>query len=90
VCCDAYDDEAAAQHAAGRWPNLLHFHAPARTLRLLNVDRVPSRMIVRGDGTIAKFWDGSHGNVLKGAHGASLRNGSHDFIGQLVQYMPDE
>ena len=49
---------------------------------------VPSRMLIDcRDGTIKKWWDGTHGRVLKGAHGLSRTNGSHNFIGELMNFL---
>ncbi len=71
-----------------RWPSVRHLWMPARSIHALRVQIVPSRMLIDcRDGTIKKWWDGTHGRVLKGAHGLSRTNGSHNFIGELMNFL---
>ena len=89
VAASADEDRArAAARSAGRWPHLELVHCPPDTLHSLGVSIVPSRLVVDcSTGRIVKWWDGTHGNVLKGAHGKSRANGSHDFLGTLANLL---
>ena len=78
------DDGAGAAAAAGRWPGLAHFSLDGRGIRAFAVDRVPSRLVLDAAGGVRRRWDGSHGRVLQGRHGASLANGSHTLVRELV------
>ena len=77
-------DAAGAVRAATRWPHLEHYWLDARAIRDLGVARVPSRVVVDAEGLVRRAWDGSHGRVLQGRHGASLANGSHTLVRELV------
>lgn len=79
------DRTKAANMAPGRWRNLQHIHLPAESIHQLGVTIVPSRLVIDcRKGTVAKWWDGTHGKVLKGKHGLSRSNGSHDLLGELI------
>lgn len=74
--------------ARQRWPHLHHYHLPASSVHQLGVSIVPNRLVIDGrTGDVAKWWDGTHGNVLKGKHGLSRTNGSHDLLGELIRML---
>lgn len=83
LCVDD-DGGAGAAAAAGRWPGLAHFSLDGRGIRAFAVDRVPSRLVLDAAGGVRRRWDGAHGRVLQGRHGASLANGSHTLVRELV------
>ena len=63
--------------AQRKWPHLAHFWVEASQIAKCRVAFVPNRCVVRcADRSVVKWWDGSHGNVLRGPHGASRANGS--------------
>merc|ERR1711918_311646 len=71
-----------------RWPNLDHYHLPPESIHQLGIHIVPNRLIIDcRSGTVAKWWDGTHGNVLRGKHGLSRSNGSHDLLGELIRLL---
>ena len=79
------DRKRACKVALNRWPNLKHVHLPAESIHQLGVSIVPNRLVIDcRTGTVAKWWDGTHGKVLKGNHGLSRSNGSHDLLGELI------
>jgi hypothetical protein len=61
---------------------------PPETLHALSVGIVPSRLVVNGHtGKVLQWWDGTHGKVLKGNHGQSRLNGSHDLLKALIDLL---
>jgi hypothetical protein len=59
-------------------------HLPSPTIHQLGITIVPSRIIIDARSKlVVKWWDGTHGKVLRGVHGKSRRNGSHDLLGTL-------
>lgn len=85
VSVDADRKAAAARGGGDHWPHLELLHLPAATIHALQVGTVPSRLVLDArTGRVARWWDGTHGNVLLGKHGKSRRNGSHDLLGTLV------
>mmetsp|Transcript_8219 Transcript_8219/g.9806 ORF Transcript_8219/g.9806 Transcript_8219/m.9806 type:complete len:113 (-) Transcript_8219:424-762(-) len=71
-----------------RWQHLEHFHLPSESIHLLGISIVPTRMVIDcRSGRIVRCWDGTHGNVLKGNHGKSRQNGSHDLLGTLASLL---
>uniref|UniRef100_A0A7S2CUR1 Uncharacterized protein n=1 Tax=Octactis speculum TaxID=3111310 RepID=A0A7S2CUR1_9STRA len=87
VCVD--DDKLAAEETSlTRWPYLEHFYMPAESIHKLGICIVPNRLVVDGrSGRTLKWWDGTSGNVLKGRHGRSRTNGSHDLLGELIRML---
>jgi len=76
VCCDDNQKRCRSQ-AREKWPHLAHFWADAAQIAKCRVAFVPNRCVVRcADRKVVRWWDGSHGNVLRGPHGASRANGS--------------
>ena len=82
VCVDAERDHVA--RAAVRWPHVRHYWCDEKAIRDLEISRVPSRVIVDDDAVVRRVWDGTHGKVLHGRHGASLKNGSHTLLRELA------
>ena len=81
----------ASKVAPSRWPNLQHLHLPAESIHQLGVSIVPNRLVIDCRcGAVVKWWDGTHGKVLKGNHGLSRSNGSHDLLGELIGMEVDE
>mmetsp|Transcript_13638 Transcript_13638/g.28790 ORF Transcript_13638/g.28790 Transcript_13638/m.28790 type:complete len:106 (+) Transcript_13638:2143-2460(+) len=91
VAISVDDDEnraRAAEVGPARWPHLQHFHMPADSINALGVSIVPNRLVLDGrTGQVARWWDGTHGKVLKGKHGLSVTNGSHDLLGELIRML---
>ena len=83
ACC-VDPSPARAVAAAKRWPHLEHYWLDERAIRDLGVGRVPSRLVVDGEARVRRRWDGTHGRVLQGRHGASLANGSHTLVLELA------
>ena len=83
ACC-VDPSPARAVAAARRWPHLEHYWLDERAIRDLGVGRVPSRLVVDGGARVRRRWDGTHGRVLQGRHGASLANGSHTLVLELA------
>ena len=79
-----YPSVRAVPAAAKRWPHLEHYWLDERAIRDLGVGRVPSRLVVDGGARVRRRWDGTHGRVLQGRHGASLANGSHTLVLELA------
>lgn len=76
------------QRPSQRWPHLEHFHLPSESIHLLGISIVPNRIIIDcRSGCIVRSWDGTHGQVLKGNHGISRKNGSHDLLGTLASLL---
>lgn len=84
VACCVDPSPARAVAASRRWPNLEHYWLDERAIRDLGVARVPARLVLDGNARIRRRWDGAHGRVLQGRHGASLENGSHTLILELA------
>ena len=89
LCVDV-STVSGARAALLRWPSLRHFALPERSLRELRVTHVPSRLLVDSNGVVRKAWDGTHGRVLLGRHGASLRNGSHTLMQEILAVFHDD
>ena len=78
----------ASKVAPSRWPNLQHLYLPAESIHQLGVSIVPNRLVIDCRcGAVVKWWDGTHGKVLKGNHGLSRSNGSHDLLGELIEML---
>lgn len=76
------------QSPAAHWLNLVHVSVPSETLHVLGVGIVPSRLVLHGPtGQVLQWWDGTHGRVLKGNHGRSRENGSHDLLAALIELL---
>lgn len=76
------------QSPTARWPHLAHVSVPSETLHALGVGIVPSRLVLHGPtGKVLKWWDGTHGRVLKGNHGQSRDNGSRDLLAALIEVL---
>ena len=72
-------------NAQRKWPHLAHFWVEASQIAKCRVAFVPNRCVVRcADRSVVKWWDGSHGNVLRGPHGASRANGSQSLARAIV------
>jgi hypothetical protein len=81
-----YDRRAAAAYA--RWQHVHLLHMPPTSIHQLGVAIVPSRLVIDcRTGCMVRWWDGEHGRVLKGKHGKSRSNGSHDLLGTLVELL---
>lgn len=79
VCVDD-GPKTAARDARDRWPHLAHFWIDSPAVQAARIAFVPNRAVVLGDRAVVKWWDGSHGNVLRGPHGASRKNGSQSLL----------
>jgi len=75
VCVDD-GPSRAARSARAKWPNLAHLWIDSPAVAAARVAFVPNRAVATAERDIIKWWDGSHGNVLRGPHGASRKNGS--------------
>lgn len=87
ACVD--DDRCTATtNAMERWPRLTHLYLPGESIHKLGVSIVPSRMVIDcRSGKVVRWWDGTHGKVLKGNHGESRSNGSHDLLRELIRML---
>lgn len=77
---------AARASAAQRWPHLEHYWIDGGSIGELDIGFVPNRVVIDGRLRVPKvlrWWDGTAGNVLKGPHGKSRRNGSHRLLVEL-------
>ncbi len=73
---------AVADVVAGL-PALAHFSMGDAAVRAFQIQFVPNRLILARDGTVAHWWNGTHGNVVDGRHGASRANGSSHLVETL-------
>ena len=81
LCVD--DEPTACRTAHARWPHLAHFWLKAADIAAARVAFVPNRAVVTLDRAVVKWWDGSHGNVLRGPHGLSRANGSQSLVAAI-------
>ena len=53
-------------------------------MRALRLQFVPNRVLIGQDGKVAKWWDGTHGNVVGGRHGKSRDNNSTSLTSEIA------
>lgn len=85
VCIDP-TPHAARANGPARWPQLRHYWIDGASIGELNIGFVPNRVVIDGRAKIPRvlrWWDGTSGNVLKGPHGKSRKNGSHRLLDEL-------
>lgn len=75
ICVDDAP-QRCARDARTKWPHLAHLWVDSPAVAAARVAFVPNRAVLDCGRRVAKWWDGSHGNVLRGPHGASRKNGS--------------
>lgn len=88
VCIDD-DPRVCAREARRKWPHLAHFWIDSKNVASARIAFVPNRAVVRRDRSVAKWWDGSNGNVLRGPHGASRTNGSQSLVRAIASALDD-
>lgn len=81
--------EDAAAEAATAWPsaNMDHLWTDEAGVRACQVQFVPQRVLLAPDGSVAKWWDGSHGNVVDGKHGKSRGNASSHLADKIAEVL---
>ncbi len=79
------DDESPPDR--GRWRDVTMAHLPSASIHMLGVAVAPSRLLLDDKRRVLRWWDGTHGLVLRGNHGKSRSNGSHDLLGTLIDLL---
>ena len=84
-----FEGQPMYDQAKERWPNLHHFWADEKAVRALHIQFVPNRLMLRKNGSIARWWDGTNGKVVDGKFGSSRANNSSNIADEIAALLED-